>query len=52
MRRGMVQRTLGVGAAMALALGVTALGVPASSAAGDATVYVVQGLPGMKVEEI
>jgi hypothetical protein len=45
----MARRTLGVAVAMALGLGVTALGVPASSAAGDATMYVVQGLPGKTV---
>ncbi len=49
MGRGMLRRTLGVGVVMALALGITALGVPASSAAGDATIYLIQGLPGKTV---
>ncbi len=47
--RGSVRRWLAVGLAGAVALGVTALAVPVSSAAGDATIYLVQGLPGKTV---
>src|SRR6478752_1877805 len=39
-------RSLAAGAAVVLAIGVTALSAPVSSAAGDATIYLVQGLPG------
>ena len=49
MRREWTRRAVGVGAAMAVVLSVSALGVPASSAADDATIYFIQGLPGKTI---
>src|SRR6476659_785247 len=46
MRPWRARRAYGIALAGAVALGVTMLGAPTSSAAGDATVYLVQGLPG------
>lgn len=46
MRRGTSRQWCGAVLAGAIALGVTMLGVPPSSAADDATVYLIQGLPG------
>ena len=49
MLREWTRRAVGVGAAMAVVLSVSALGVPASSAADDATIYFIQGLPGKTI---
>src|SRR5690348_11251418 len=43
------RRWFGLGLAAAVALTTTALSLPVSAAVGDATIYLVQGLPGKTV---
>ncbi len=49
MRGWNARRWFGVGLAAAIAIGTTALTIPVSAAADDATIYLVQGLPGKTV---
>src|SRR5690349_8614900 len=49
MRSWTPRRWFGLGLAAAVTIATTALAVPISAAAGDATIYLVQGLPGKTV---